>query len=221
MNKEVRNKNGAIYAGLNWLNQSQAANWLAQLAGIDRVKFDDMISLVADGLLPAYMDFEGMNLELMGDAVDAPISFAIGQGMGEVKKLMIRDDRGISWVHAIGPVRSRQTGEKIEAASFRMAASEANAPHLKFRREDVERLASKINPQKEKPIRKDERKGIEQIIAVLADLAGVDISKPYPAAEVLSAHAATKGLVLPSSPETIVRHFKAATERVSSDKKSY
>ncbi|MDB6063321.1 MAG: hypothetical protein JWM78_3424 [Verrucomicrobiaceae bacterium] len=64
----------------------------------------------------------------------------------------------------------------------------------------------------EKPIHVSEKRSISQIIAVLASMAKLDISSPYAADEVLRAEAARAGIDLPSSPETVVKFLKMATQ---------
>lgn len=76
-------------------------------------------------------------------------------------------------------------------------------------------------PPKNRPEEKihgSERKSIEQIIAVLADMAGLNISAHFAADTPLRAHAACKGLILPQKPDTVAKHLKAAFERAKSDR---
>ncbi len=73
------------------------------------------------------------------------------------------------------------------------------------------KLLSDEVPQ-EKPLHPSERRSAGQIIAALAAMAGLDLSAPYAADETLRAEAATHGLELPSSPETVVKFFKAAAK---------
>lgn len=54
------------------------------------------------------------------------------------------------------------------------------------------------------------QKSAGQIIASLAAMANVDISKPYAAFESLSTQAAAKGLAFPQSKDTLKRHFENA-----------
>lgn len=67
--------------------------------------------------------------------------------------------------------------------------------------------------QPEKLLHSRESKSVSQIIAVLAAMAELDISAPYAADETLRAAAATSGLELPNSPETVVKFLKAAGTR--------
>ncbi|QOQ73808.1 hypothetical protein IMF22_20175 [Pseudomonas poae] len=62
----------------------------------------------------------------------------------------------------------------------------------------------------EKPLHPSERRSVAQIIATLAAEAGLDLSAPYAADETLRAMAATLGVELPSSPETVVKFLKLA-----------
>lgn len=64
--------------------------------------------------------------------------------------------------------------------------------------------------QQDKPLHPSERRSAGQIIAALAAMAKLDISAPYAADETLRAAAATNGLELPSSPETVVKFLKDA-----------
>lgn len=72
-------------------------------------------------------------------------------------------------------------------------------------------LADEAQP--EKPLHPSERRSAGQIIAILAAMAGLDLSAPYAADETLRAAAATHGLELPSSPETVVKFLKNAATR--------
>lgn len=62
----------------------------------------------------------------------------------------------------------------------------------------------------EKPIHPSERRSVAQILATLAAEVGLDLTAPYAADEFLRAAAATHGIELPSSPETIVKFLKLA-----------
>ncbi|WP_374441459.1 hypothetical protein [Pseudomonas panipatensis] len=53
-----------------------------------------------------------------------------------------------------------------------------------------------------------ERESAHQMIAALTSLAGLDISKPYKAADALRLHADLQGIQLPSSNETVVKFLK-------------
>lgn len=57
-----------------------------------------------------------------------------------------------------------------------------------------------------------ERESSHQIIAALAAMAGLDVGSPYKAVDILRKSAATHGLELPASPETIVK-FLAGPNR--------
>ena len=67
--------------------------------------------------------------------------------------------------------------------------------------------------QQDKPLHPSERKSTEQIIAALAAIAGLDLSAPYKADEILRAAAAKHALELPSSAETTVKFLRAAASR--------
>lgn len=62
----------------------------------------------------------------------------------------------------------------------------------------------------ERPLHNSERKSAGQIIATMAAMAGLDLSAPYAADETLRAAAATHGLVLPKSPETVKKFLEYA-----------
>lgn len=75
-------------------------------------------------------------------------------------------------------------------------------------------LADNRQPEDtEKPLHPSERRSVGQIIAALAAMEGLDICSPYSAAEVLRAAAATNGLEMPSSDETIVKFLKMAATK--------
>lgn len=81
-------------------------------------------------------------------------------------------------------------------------------------RELEERLLAD-EAQPEKPLHPSERRSAGQIITTLAAMAGLDLSAPYAADETLRAAAATLGLELPSSPETVVKFLKDAAVRAN------
>lgn len=64
----------------------------------------------------------------------------------------------------------------------------------------------------EKPITPKERQSVSQIIAALAEMANLNISKPYKAVESIRT-AAAGHIELPNSNETIVKFLKAASEQ--------
>lgn len=76
-------------------------------------------------------------------------------------------------------------------------------------------LSDDVHP--EKPLHPSERKSASQIIAALAAMAGLDLSKPYKADEPLRAAAAKNGIALPNSSETVVKFLKAAAEHSCKD----
>jgi len=87
-----------------------------------------------------------------------------------------------------------------------------------FRSDEIIRLAARINGTEppvteEKPLHPSERRSMGQIIAALAAMAGIDLSKPYAADETMRAAAAQHGLELPSSTETVVKYLKSAREK--------
>ena len=67
--------------------------------------------------------------------------------------------------------------------------------------------------QSERPLHPSERRSVGQIIATLAAMARLDLSAPYAADETLRAAAASHGLEMPSSPETVVKFLKDAVAR--------
>lgn len=87
-----------------------------------------------------------------------------------------------------------------------------------FMRDDLEKTASTrvtSGAMSEKPLHTSERKSVAQIMAALAAMARLDLSTPYAADETLRASAASHGLELPSSPETVVKYLKAAAGKTS------
>lgn len=71
-------------------------------------------------------------------------------------------------------------------------------------------LADDVQP--EKPLHPSERKSAGQIIATLAAMVKLDLCTPYAADEVLRKAAATHGLELPGSSETVVKFLKWAAD---------
>jgi hypothetical protein len=76
-------------------------------------------------------------------------------------------------------------------------------------REFEGKLLANDNPP-EKPLHTSERKSAGQIIAALSAMARLDLSNPYKADQILRASAASNGLELPSSPETVTKFLRIA-----------
>lgn len=220
MDNSVRKPMGKLYAKMDWLDFGQAVSWIAELSDTRRPHLVDMSRLCESGALSACMDLTERQVQILNDDPDAPLTYAIGKGLARVEAPLIQRDRDGEYSRAIGPVTLCRTGEDIEDARFRVRHSASHPAEFLFTREDIQRLANEAHPTQDKPIDVRERKSIEQIIAVLADMASVDLSSPHSTDEVLRHHAATKGLLLPASPETIKKQLKAAALRVESDRKA-
>lgn len=87
--------------------------------------------------------------------------------------------------------------------------SEKDAEIERLRQElEQERAARKAEAKLEKPLHAKERQSVSQIIAALAEMAKLDLSKPYKAGETLRAAAAASGIELSISSETMVKFLK-------------
>lgn len=75
---------------------------------------------------------------------------------------------------------------------------------------DLELKLLEPETEHEKPMHPTERRSVAQLMAALAAASGIDLSTPYAADETLRAVAATHGIELPSSPETVVKYLKLA-----------
>ncbi|WP_434772579.1 hypothetical protein [Pseudomonas entomophila] len=80
---------------------------------------------------------------------------------------------------------------------------------------ELERKLLEPDAEPEKPMHPTERRSVSQIIAALAAASGLDLSAPYAADETLRALAATHGIELPGSPETVVKYLKLAAPHLS------
>lgn len=93
-------------------------------------------------------------------------------------------------------------------------AEAAEAEQLRQRIAELEAEKAGL-PNTDKPLHPSERRSVSQIVAVLASLAGLDVAKPYAAAEPMRAHAAKEGVELPASDETIKKFFQWAEDASS------
>jgi hypothetical protein len=86
---------------------------------------------------------------------------------------------------------------------------------------DLEAFIANANDDKpEKPLDDRERRSMELIILALAKIANYDLSKPYKAAEILQAQAASLGIELPKSISNISGKLSAAHLRDTYNRKS-
>jgi hypothetical protein len=107
-----------------------------------------------------------------------------------------------------------QTAE-INRLKEALAAANARAEQAEKALTNVAE-ATESNLEPEKPLHINERKSTEQIIATLAAMAKLDLTKPYKADITLRTAAATYQLEYPNSPETTVKYLKAAASRSGS-----
>nr|WP_314658211.1 hypothetical protein [uncultured Pseudomonas sp.] len=112
----------------------------------------------------------------------------------EVNKLVMNG------IHELGPVIK----ERIH--SFYPALELPEQAILVVRRDELQAFAAKhLGGSLKAELTPTERANSYQIMAVMAAMAGLDISKPYKAVGVLRKEAAARGLELPASDETIVK----------------
>lgn len=84
---------------------------------------------------------------------------------------------------------------------------------VRFQTSAVQDLADLI-VKSSKPMDPREKKSLHQIIAVLASMSGIDLSKPYAAYQAMAAEAASAGIEL-GTDDTVAKHLEAAAITVA------
>lgn len=114
----------------------------------------------------------------------------------------------------LGSVRTDQDPEAATYQDVEWYTSSATPPPLYFKQEDIFGLAKKLTEDTETAAELDprEKNSVSQIIAVLADMAGVDIKHPYAQFEAMAKHAASAGIRFSLRDATVAKFFGRAVE---------
>lgn len=126
------------------------------------------------------------------------------------------------WKDRSGPeidLLRQQLEEANEACAAAQEAAETENKRLSLRIAELEaeNAVLKESIEQADELHPSERKSAGQIIAVLASMARVDISKPYAAYEPMSTEAANNKMILPQSKETVKKFFGLAVEYSKQD----
>ncbi|MBF6615279.1 MAG: hypothetical protein ITG07_00985 [Candidimonas sp.] len=208
-----------VYRLMKWLSAEQAVDWLRELTET-QITPAELGALCNAGHCAVYVkclgdkitdEERGVSIELMGDAkVISQIQLVSDQFLGAPVSF---DSTITVKCDAYGVWGFQDTVPDFQFdRTFYLGRSRLPV----FKPEDIQALANKLNgveAPKEKPLHPSERRSAGQIIAALAAMAGLDLSAPYAADETLRTEAATHGLELPSSPETVVKFLKDAAAR--------
>ncbi|BAP77787.1 hypothetical protein MT1_0611 [Pseudomonas sp. MT-1] len=210
-----------VYRLLKWLSAEQAIDWLQELTAspITVVELGDLCNSGHCGIYVACSgekiadEEHGIDIELAGTGkVTSQVQLDYGPFAGSPisfqSRITIKCDAYGVWGRE-GGVPDFHFDKTFYLGKSRVPA---------FKPEEILALAGKLNgteAPKEKPLHPSERRSVGQIIATLAAMAKLDLSAPYAADEALRAGAATHGLELPSSPETVVKFLKDAAARTS------
>lgn len=207
-----------IYKLMQWLTTEQAVDWLRSLTG-SKIGYEELGALCNAGHCGVYVDCH--NVDACGSSFDAKYSLTgKGQVMSDIKLEYLHQPFN-SVLTTLDGIRVLCDGWLTEDLSEVPRGSHYLPGRYQplFKPDEILALAAKINgdvtPQGEKPLHPSERRSVAQLIAALAALAELDISKPYPAAEVLRTVAAMNGLELPGSDETIVKYLKMASAKAA------
>lgn len=114
----------------------------------------------------------------------------------------------------IGAVRTYRNPEAPVYENVEWITSSAPSPTLYFKREDILQLAKKLTEDAGVSTELDprEKRSVSQIIAVLASMADVDISRPYANYPAMAEHAATAGIKFDITASTVKKFLTDALE---------
>lgn len=204
-----------VYRLLSWLDMAQAVDYLEDLTKTPLTE-GLLLQLCDAGECAAYLDCMGLNGDYPFDVGEDQPAYqpVVGRGHCRVEYPLLLGRSGFA-THVIGPAWLAFDGIVKEECEWIIRGGKAGLS-LIFKPADIEALAAKMNGEPapaERPLHPSERKSAGQIIAALAAMAKLDLSTPYAADETLRTAAATHGLELPSSPETVVKFFKDAATR--------
>lgn len=204
---------------LQWLSIEQALECLGSLTK-ELISEEDLVSLCEEGNCAAFVWIDLSE----GNALDALTNengewtskvFGVGyQRLSSPRALSVNRKGKPMSAQLCGAVRTAPDLERDEVGDVIWETSiPAHDQSLYFRRSEIVRLAELIAGNDDLDPR--ERASVGRLIAILADLAKLDIGKTSKAATALINHAAGAGMVAPNK-DTIAKFLDLALEQRSS-----
>lgn len=204
---------------LQWLSIDQALECLCSMTK-ESISEEELIGMCEEGNCGAFVCIDVSE----GRALDALIDdegewtnrvFGVGyQRLSSPRPLWANRKGSPMSVQLFGPVLMAPELERNEVSDVIWDASiPVHVQSLYFRRSEIVSLAGLITGNDDLDPR--ERASAGRLIAILADLAKLDIAKTSKAATVLISHAAAIGMKAPSK-DTIAKFLDEALEQRSS-----
>ncbi|WP_296258250.1 MULTISPECIES: hypothetical protein [unclassified Pseudomonas] len=202
---------------LQWLTTSQALENLRSMTN-QPISEEDLISYCEENLCSVYIDGGGLKGdEQVGSSDEVPKSV---YGAGYQRILNAEALRGVSSAGAVllrlvGPVFSDHEDDFQERVCVWDGLVACERLMVRFSTPDILGLAERFAASTGKKLKLDprEKKSVAMVIAVLAKMAGVDISHPYGDIAAIRASAASYGLVLPEHDDTIAKFLEMAQKK--------
>lgn len=214
----------AAYQLLQSLDHRQAAAWLAELTGVE-LDPATLAQACADRGTPAEIAVDGLILQTSNrQSVDAiglrqvveahlidpysprlSVTVVLDDGLLASAGYVDLREHSLRYAPAVIQAIARALGATV-AADREIAELRLELDQERHTRQSLE---AQLVEYREKPLDPRERRSATQIIAALAQLAGLDTSSPYKASGLL-AHAAAGQREIPTEP-TIVKWLQAAS----------
>lgn len=197
---------------LQWLSIDQALENLSSITK-ESILEDDLISLCEEGKCDAFYRAEGVRggtqvasleekpQEVYGAGYQKILNVEVLRGSVQTQSVLLR---------MVGPVLSNEPDDFEEVIRLWEAVVADSRRKIRFKTTDVQALANAIvGGSGEDALEARGKRSVGMLIAVLARMEPLDISRPYKAAGVIGKAAATLKLPVPS-PETIVKYLEYA-----------
>ena len=201
---------------LQWLSIGQALENLRIMTN-HPISEEDLLSYCEEALCAVYINGGGLKGDAeVASSKEVPKS-VYGAGYQRVLNGgALRDSSSATSVllSLVGPVFSAHEDDYQEHVCVWGALVARERLILRFRTADIHALAGKIAVSSGKGMKLDprEKKSAGMVIAVLAKMAGVDLSHPYAHTEAIREAAAFHGLLLPEHDDTIVKYLELANK---------
>lgn len=200
-----------IYEHLGRLTPEQALKWLNQLCGAD-LSFEELIELCNSGHCRVYIDCSGERILSTAEGIDLILCDDDAQVTKRVySEVLATGQLTVYGATVTTSARGKCSGQENHTYHDELEVKLGGNRHPLFKPAEIQSLATKLKGKTSGELHPNERRSVGQIMLALATMAGLDLSTPYAADETLRAFAATAGLELPDSPETLAKHFRAAS----------
>ena len=198
---------------LPWLTTEQALIVLKDLLGYE-ISYGDLISQCQYQHCEMFIhprEVKGTLFDALPDGETEWTTGCYAHGFQKVlnPEMLIGTRRKVK-LHLSGTVVTLNEGEhcKHEAITWE-ADIDLDECAVRFQTSAIQKLAD-LTAKPAKAMDPRERKSLHQIIAVLAAMSGIDLSKPYAPYHAMAAKAALEGIEL-GTEDTVAKHLEAAS----------